>query len=78
MGKRMVTLIYYKETGKYLTSASYLTNLKNDFEIHNEVRAKRLMNDLPGIDLDSELWSGYCVIDPESGVRQLLDFTKDE
>lgn len=76
MGKRMVTLIYYKETGKYLTSASYLTNLKNDFEIHNEVRTKRLMKDLPGIETD-ELWIGYCVIDPEGGVRQLLDFTRE-
>lgn len=77
MGKRMVTLIYYKETGKYLTSASYLTNLKHDFEVHNEIRVKHLLKNLPGIETE-ELWSGYCVIDPEGGVRYLIDFTKNE
>jgi len=75
MGKRIVTLIYYKETGKYLTTSSYISDV-SPFDIPTEVRIKRNNKDLPGIETE-ELWFGYCVIDPEGGVRQLLDFTKE-
>lgn len=74
MGKRLVVITYFKETGKYYTNAGYLTEKENDWEIYEEVRHKRYYNELPGLDSE-EFFSGYCIIDPEMGIRQLLDFT---
>lgn len=73
MGKKLVAITYFKETGKYLTSASYLSEA-SVFDIPQEVVIKRSKRDLPGLETE-EIWSGYCLLDPEGGARCLLDFT---
>lgn len=73
MRKRMVVLVYFKGTGKFYTNAAYVSEKETDYEIYDEVKTKQLENDLPGI---TGSWDGYCLVDPESGVRCLLNFTE--
>ncbi len=72
--KKLIAITYFKETGKYLTSAAYLSEQENDWEIYEEVRQKRAKRDLPGLETE-DVWFGYCLVDPEGGIRHLLDFT---
>ncbi len=73
MTQRLVVLIYFKESGKFLTNSAYLSEKEHDFEIYEEVRSKRVNLDLPGLQTE-EPWCGFCLIDPEMGVRHILNF----
>lgn len=44
-----VKLTYFKESGKYYTEGNYITQKKEIFEIHDEVREMKAKRSLPGI-----------------------------
>lgn len=44
-----VKLTYFKENGKYYTEGTYVTQKKEIFEIHDEVRKMKAKKSLPGI-----------------------------
>lgn len=44
-----VELTYFKKSGKYYTDGSYITQKKEVFEIHDEVREMKKNKELPGI-----------------------------
>jgi len=72
----MVVLTYFSITGKYHTNSAYISEMEDDIKIYNEVMKMWRDNKLPGINIP-ELWQGYCLIDPERGIRYLLDLTKE-
>lgn len=73
MISRLITITYFKLTGKYYTTASYISHLSLFDEICREVALLRETRSLPGLET-TEIWEGYCLIDPEGGLRHLLHF----
>jgi len=73
LSKRLVILTYFKGTGKFYTDGAYVSEKEIDYEIYDEVKTMQQQNNLPGL---TGSWDGYCLIDPELGVRHLLDFTE--
>lgn len=71
--KRNVKLTYFKESGKYYSSAEYGSELELDYEIYEEVRKMVLgyRGGLPG--LSTTTWKYYILVEPENGVPALLD-----
>lgn len=70
---RKVTLVYFKESGKYYSEGEYLTDKKFDFEIYREVRfwSENKIETLPN--LSSNRWNGFILVQPQDGVMGLID-----
>jgi hypothetical protein len=68
---RKVTLTYFKPSGKYYCDGEYESILDLDFEIYEEVRTLRYHKHLPG--LSSGTWVGNILVQPEDGVKALID-----
>lgn len=58
--RNAIKLTYFKESGKYYTVASYISELEYFFEIFEEVKGLRQDGKLPG--LISGTWDGYILV----------------
>lgn len=72
---RKVTLMYFKEYGKYYSEGSYESEKEHDFEIYKEVVDLFKSGKRPGL-VDSLYNEFDVLVFPENGVVHLL--TKDK
>ncbi len=68
-----VKLIYFKESGKYYTEATYCSDfgILKSYEIYNEVRFMNITGTLPG--LQSGRWDYTILVSIENGVPAVIN-----